>query len=99
MRRKLLGGVAGMVMGLALGVTSCATEQPVRHVKAPRAKATVTRFETCAANQHCPSGFYCTTEDGVCDRNPQCGRKQSCAKLCYGACQPLKFAGQGLTIR
>lgn len=95
---KRLGGFGAMVIGLALGVSSCATE-PVRTAKAPRASAPVTRYTTCAANQHCPSGFYCTTEDGACSRNPKCGRKDACAKLCYGQCQPLKFAGQGLTIR
>lgn len=91
--------LGGVLVALALAVGGCsASKQVAPKAGAETARAPVAkRHGPCASNQHCPVGLYCTTEDGMCHRDPSCKTKDQCAKVCYGSC--IARRGFALTLQ
>lgn len=80
MKRAALWGFA-----LALGVLGCDRQGGMRVKGIASSSANV--LAPCAADPHCPEGFYCTTADGVCGQRPDCKAGQACSHLCWGLCE------------
>ena len=42
----------------------------------------------CSNSPDCGGGYYCTVEDGDCNRPPDCDDTDICPEVCYGWCKP-----------
>lgn len=72
------------ILILATGISGCDSLDDILddwHTKHPPQPA------ACASSESCPSGTFCTTESGVCNRPPGCKDGAICPAVCYGTCE------------
>jgi hypothetical protein len=94
-QRRIYMAFAALTLAMMMVITlqGCSSS---RGAQVPKPSVTSTQTgRACASHQHCADGKYCTTEDGACNRGPDCDAGKPCAMVCYGVCAPRRTASTG----
>jgi len=87
-------GVSAFTLALVSSAVGCGQAGAPAPTDDTAAGTGELRKGVCRSTADCGPNLHCTTDDGVCNPPPNCG-KGTCAAVCYGTCEPIEPPPEG----